>query len=131
MGSVIGIVAGSDVRDVSPPIAAILTREDQTISGGANVTSKSLATGNVTIDCGGRPNQYITNGGTFTITAPANDGSCILLVTNNASAGTVNFSGFSVGSATGDALTTTNGHKFSIFIWRTNSTAGYRIAAHQ
>ena len=111
--------------------AASLTTADQTLSGGANVTALSQSTGNITIDCGARPLQYITNGGAFTITAPANDGSCILLVTNNGSAGTITFSGFSVGANTGDALTTTNTEKFSIHMWRVNGTSGYRIAAHQ
>jgi hypothetical protein len=110
---------------------AALGTPDQTLAGGANVTSLSVATGNVTIDCGARPLQFQTNGGAFTITAPANDGSCILLSTNNASAGTITFSGFSVGSSTGDTLTTANGSKFSIFIWRVNSVSGFRVAAHQ
>lgn len=110
---------------------AVLGTADQTVAGGANVTSQSLSTGNVTIDCGSRPLQFITNGAAFTITAPANDGSCMLLVTNNASAGAITFSGFSVGTNTGDALTTTNTNKFTISIWRINGTSGYRIAAHQ
>jgi hypothetical protein len=111
---------------------ASLTQADQTISGGGNVTSLSLTTsGSVTIDCGARPLQFITNNGAWTLTAPANDGSCILLVTNGASAGAITFSGFSVGASTGDALTTTNTSKFSISIWRINGTAGYRVAAHQ
>lgn len=107
---------------------------DQTISGGFNVTSDNLGTvssGTTTIDCGARPLQYLTNGGAFTLAAPSNDGSCLVLTTNNASAGTITFSGFSVGSNTGDALDTTNTHKFTISIWRINSTSGYRVAAHQ
>jgi hypothetical protein len=110
---------------------ASLTVADQTVSGGANVTAQSLTTGNITVDCGSRPLQFITNNGAFTITAPANDGSCMLLVTNGASAGAITFSGFSVGSNTGDALTTTNTQKFTVSIWRINGTSGYRIAAHQ
>jgi hypothetical protein len=115
----------------SPTTYAKLNAPDQTVSGGANVTSQTLSTGSFTIDCGSRPLQYITNGGAFTITAPSNDGSCLLLITNNASAGAVTFSGFSVGSNTGDALTTTNGNKFTVDFWRINGTSGYRIAAHQ
>lgn len=110
---------------------AALNIQGQTLAGGATVTSLSQSTGNITVDCGARPLQYITNGGAYTITAPAADGSCILLSTNNASAGAITFSGFSVGSSTGDSLTTTNGHKFSIMVWRINGTSGYRIAAHQ
>jgi hypothetical protein len=128
-------LAGTDSTTMTFPSSnanvAALNIQDQTVSGGANVTSLSLSTGNVTIDCGSRPLQFITNGGAFTITAPANDGSCLLLSTNNASAGAITFSGFSVGSNTGDALDTTNGHKFTINIWRINGTSGYRVAAHQ
>lgn len=109
---------------------ANLTLADQVVTGGANVTSQSLATGNVTIDCGSRPLQFQTNGGAFTITAPSNDGSCILNSVNNASAGTITFTGFCAGSH-GDTLDTTNGHIFSIFIWRINSNSCYRVAANQ
>lgn len=115
------------------PSAGLLSAsiEDQTITGGANVTSKSLTTGNITVDCGARPVQYITNGGAFTITAPSADGNCILLVTNNGSAGAITFSGFTVGSNTGDALTTTNTNKFAIYITRANGTSFYSIQALQ
>jgi len=110
---------------------AALNIADQTVTGGANVTTLALSTGNVTIDAGSRPIQSITNGGAFTITAPANDGSCILIITNNASAGAVTFSGFTAGSATGATLDTVNTHKFSVFIWRAGGTSGYSIYAHQ
>ena len=150
-GSVVGTLAFANLTSgtvtISPPTGALgsavvtlpgatstlaaLDLADQTISGGGNVTSLSQATGNITIDCGARPLQYMTNSGAFTITAPANDGSCILLVTNDGTAGSITFSGFSVGGTTGDSLTTTNGDKFSIQIWRINGTSGYRVAAHQ
>ena len=113
---------------------AALNIADQTLSGGANVTSNNLGTvssGTTTIDCGTRPTQFLTDNGAFTLAAPANDGSCIVLITNSASASTISFSGFSVGSNTGDSLDTTSGHKFSIMIWRVNGTSGYRVAAHQ
>jgi hypothetical protein len=84
-----------------------------------------------TLDPGDRPLQYITNGGAFSITAPANDGSLVLLVTNNSSAAAITFSGFTVGSNVGDALTTTNTSKFVIYIYRANSVAWYSIQALQ
>jgi hypothetical protein len=127
----LGVTAGGVVKRYDIGEFALLGVEEQVLAGGARVTSKSLSTGNITIDCGDRPIQHITNGGAFTLTAPANDGSCMLLVTNNGSAGAITFSGFDVGSSTGDALTTTDGHLFTISIWRINGTAGYRIAAHQ
>ena len=110
---------------------AALDVADQTLSGGANVTSQSQSTGSIAVDCGSRPLQYITNGGAYTITAPSSDGSCMLLVTNNGSAGATTFTGFTVGSSTGDALTTTNTSKFVITIVRINSVSTYLIKALQ
>lgn len=108
-----------------------LNTADQTLAGGANVTSLSIATGNFTVDCGARPLQFITNGANFTITAPASDGSCMILMTNNATAGTVTLTGFTVGASTGATLTTTNTNKFTLSVWRINGTSGYTWFAHQ
>lgn len=118
----------------SATTVAALNITDQTLTGGANVTSNNLGTvssGTTTIDCGARPLQFLTNNGAFTLAAPSNDGSCVVLVTNGASAGTITFSGFSVGSNTGDTYATTNTNKYSLSVWRINSVAGYRWAAHQ
>jgi hypothetical protein len=104
---------------------ASLQSADQTLNGGANVTSLGLATGNITVDCGARPLQYIANTGGFTITAPANDGSCMLQVENGAGAAIPAFSGFTVSSNTGDAFTTTNGSKFVVSIWRIHAISSY------
>lgn len=117
-------------QSLSSTVAA-LNIANQTLAGGVNVTSQTRTTGNVTATCGLRPLQYITNSGAFTLTAPTSDGSCIMLVTNDGSAGSITFSGFSVGSSTGDSLSTANTYKYSIHIWRINGTSGYRIAAHQ
>ena len=114
------------------PGLASLTVADQLVSGGgANAVAVALPTGNVTIDCGKGAIQKITNNGAFTITAPATDGSCLLMSTNGASAGTITFSGFSVGASTGDSLDTTNGHIFTLSIWRINGVSSYRVAAQQ
>ncbi len=113
---------------------ASLTVADQTLSGGANVTSGNLGTvtsGTTTIDCGTVPLQFFTNGGASTLAAPANDGSCMVLMTNNGSAGTITPSGFTVGSNVGATLDTTNAHKFTFSIWRINGTSGYTVFAHQ
>ena len=126
---------GTDSTSITFPTVnttvAALNINSQTLAGGATVTSLSQSAGALTVDCGLRPLQFQTNNGAFTLTAPANDGSCILLSTNGASAGTITFSGFSQGANSGDPLTTVNGSKFSIHIWRVNGTSGYRVAAHQ
>jgi len=135
-GSAVSFSAGPNIEVVAP--AKFFTNalrsdvSDQTITGGANVTSASLSTGNITIDCGKCPLQYITNNGAYTITAPASDGNCVLLVTNGASAGATTFSGFTIASGSaGAALDTTNGHIFYIQIWRINGNSGYCILAGQ
>lgn len=113
---------------------ASLTVANQQLSGGVNVTSQSLGTfsgGVQQVGCGTRPLQFFTNGGAFTLSAPASDGSCDLLDTNNASAGTITFSGFTVSANTGDALTTTNTSKFLIHIERINATSTYFVKALQ
>jgi hypothetical protein len=117
-----------------PPGAVSLSAADQTLSGGANVTASNLGTvssGSTTVDCGKSPLQYLTDNGAFTLAAPANDGSCALLVTNGSSAGTITFSGFTVGANVGDPLTTTNTSKFMVSIMRINGTATYITKALQ
>lgn len=117
-----------------PASVASLTAVGQVVSGGATFIPGNLGTissGTTTINCGTVALQYFTNNGASTIAAPAADSSCLVMMTNSGSAGAISFSGFSVGSATGDALTTTNGNKFTISVWRINGTSGYRVAAHQ
>ena len=104
---------------------------NQSITGGAVVTSYALSTGSFTANPGLSPLQYITNNGAFTITAPASDGTMLLLITNGASASTITFTGFTVGSSTGDTIDFTNGHMFMVSIMRVNGYSTYRIAAMQ
>jgi hypothetical protein len=91
---------------------AKLDTEDQALTGGARVTSKSLGTvasGTLTLDPGDRPLQHYTNNGAHTLAPGSNAGSIILDITNASSAGVITTSGWTkvVG-----AFTTTNGHKF-------------------
>lgn len=96
---------------------ALLDVEDQAVTGGARVTSKSLGTptvgSTVTLDPGDRPLQHLTNNAAFILAPGANTGSIILDITNGASAGAVTTSGFT--KVTG-AFTTTNAHKFRCFV---------------
>lgn len=113
---------------------AALNIAGQTLTGGANVTSGNLGTvssGTTTLNCGTVPLQYLTNNGAFTLAAPANDGSCILRVTNGASAGTITFSGWTVGSNTGDSYATTNTNRYDLFVRRINSVTSYQWSALQ
>lgn len=69
--------------------------------------------------------QYLTNNGAFTLANPAADSAIDILVTNGSSAGTITFSGYTVGSNTGDAYVTTNTNKFILSIRRINGTSTY------
>lgn len=75
--------------------------------------------------------QYYTNGGAHTLAAPTSDCAMDILVTNNASAGTITFSGFTVGSNIGGTLTNTNTQKFLISLRRINSISTYSVYALQ
>lgn len=111
-------ITTATTRTLTPPNAdatiAALDVEDQTLTGGARVTSKSLTTptngSTLTLDPGDRPLQHVTNNvAGWTLAPGSNTGSILLDITNGASAGTITTSGWTkvVGS-----FTTTNGHKF-------------------
>jgi hypothetical protein len=111
--------------------AASLTATGQALSGGATVTSHGYATGSITVDPGLCPLQYISNNGAFTITAPIADGSCILQITNTASAGVITWTGFTVSAVPGDTILTTSGDIYDISIVRINGTSTYIVKALQ
>ena len=109
------------------------TVQDQNFTGGCTVTSYSIGTptGTYTVDPGLGPLQYLTNNGVFTISAPANDGACAILVTNGVTAGAITATGFSVGASVGDPYVTTNGYQFIFNIMRIFGIATYFIKALQ
>jgi hypothetical protein len=63
--------------------------------------------------------QHYTNGGAHTLAPPSSVCTIVMEVTNNGSAGAITTSGFTF--ASGDALTTTNGHKFHLYITKSQS----------
>lgn len=69
--------------------------------------------------------QHATNGGAHTLAPPSATCSITIEYTNNASAGAITTSGFTFVS--GDALTTTNGEKFLLFITKTQSFSHLQI----
>lgn len=109
---------------------AALNLTNQSLTGGATVTPAALGTmSSFTLNCGLSSLQFGTNNGAFTLTAPANDSSCILRVTNGASAGAITFTGWTVGSNTGDTYTTTNAKIFDLFVRRINGASSYMWSA--
>lgn len=93
--------------------AAKLNVENQPLTGGVTVTSKDLGTvssGTLTLDMGDRPQQHYTNNGAHTLAPGSVVGSCLLDITNGASAGAITTSGWTM--VAGDDFTTTNAEKF-------------------
>lgn len=109
----------------------LLGATGQTFTGGVTLVPFQYATGNITVNFGLGPVQWIYNNGAFTITAPTTPGNCLLLIFNQGSAGAVAFSGFTVGANTGDAIDTINGHSFAVSMWGGNGVWSYVIKAHQ
>jgi hypothetical protein len=75
--------------------------------------------------------QAANNNGAMTIYPSSTDSAIDLLVTNVTGAGAITFSGFTVGANTGDALTTTVGHKFIISFRRMKGISTYMVKALQ
>jgi hypothetical protein len=130
-------LAGTDSTTMTFPATSstvLTTGNTATITKGYSVTPNNLGTvttGTTTPDPANGNYQYYTNGGAHTLAAPASDCAIDLLVTNNGSAGSITFSGFTVGANTGSALTTTDTNKFLISLRRINSVATYSIYALQ
>jgi hypothetical protein len=110
------------------------TAETQTITKGFTVTPNNIGTvssGTTTLNPANGNYQYYTNNGAHTLAAPSSDCAIDVLITNGASAGSVSFSGFTAGTSTGSALTTTNTNKFIISVRRINAVSTYSIYALQ
>jgi len=73
--------------------------------------------------------QKFINGGAHTLAPPANDCTLVLQQTNNASAGTITTSGFTL--VDGDSLTSTNGHDFFLYITNSDSFSSLTVKALQ
>jgi hypothetical protein len=104
-------VSGNPTLDVGTSVA-LLDAADQTVTGGARVTSLSLGSitsGTVTPDPGDRFLQHYTNGGAHTLAPGTNRGAYMLDIENVSGAGAITTSGWTkvVGS-----FTTTVGNKF-------------------
>ena len=107
---------------------------DDNLTAGYTATADDDGTkssGTYTPDPAGGNLKRIVNGGAFTLAAPTATGdyTIIIQMTNNASAGTVTLSGFA--AETGDAMTTTNGDDFFLYITKINGFSAISITALQ
>ena len=110
---------------------ALLDLEEQELTGGARVTSKSLGTitsGTVTLDPGDRPLQHYTNNGAHTLAPGSSGGSILLEIVNGASAGAISTPGF---TKVNGSFTTTNAHKFHCSVVVGNAYSSLTIVSLQ
>jgi len=73
--------------------------------------------------------QYAVNGGAHTLAPPTNSCTIIIQYTNNASAGTITTSGFTL--VDGDTISTTDGDDFFFFITKSNGFSHLHVKALQ
>jgi len=110
--------------------AMLLGATGQNLSGGVYSTPYQYPTGSFTVDFSLNPIQWVNNAGAFTIGAPSQAGSCILMIFNQTGAGAITFPGWTVGNP-GDAFTTIAGHKFALMMWGCNGIYSYSVKALQ
>lgn len=136
IGSISGIAKGNGANALTAASAGsdyMHPGTTSTVTKGMKVTPHDIGTvssGTTTLDMANGNYQKLTNNGAFTLAAPSDTGAIDLEITNGASAGSITFSGFTVGSSTGSALTTTNTNKFIVSIRNING-ATYSIYAKQ
>ncbi len=125
--------AGRTLMDSEQADADILKADtDDTLTAGFAGTDDDDGTkssGTYTPVFTGGNFKKIVNGGAFTLAPPAETSSLVVQVTNNASAGTVTTSGFTL--VDGDTIATTDADDFHFFITRVNSFSHLHVVALQ
>tara|TARA_R100000781_G_scaffold114740_1_gene86412 strand:+ start:96 stop:1583 length:1488 start_codon:yes stop_codon:yes gene_type:complete len=115
----LGVAIGSDVEAFNADI--LKADEADELTAGFSATAYSAGTkssGTFTPDVDDGNFQFATNGGAHTLAVPTKNCTMVILYKNNASAGTLTTSAYTVKD--GDDLTTTNGHEFFFYITRIN-----------
>jgi hypothetical protein len=125
-----GAGAGEEVTaaNLLATFGTVLNNTTTTITVGYTLTPNSIGTMAATFT----PNpalgnyQYATNNNAVTtFNVPSSDCAIDILITNGASAGAITFSGYQIGSNTGDTYSTTSGNDFILSIRRINALSTY------
>lgn len=115
----LGLVIGTDVQAFDADTLKADTTDELTVGYTASAYSAGTkSSGTFTPDPALGNFQYATNGGAHTLGVPAANCTMVILYKNNASAGAVTTSAFTV--VDGDSLSTTNGDEFFLYITRIN-----------
>ena len=127
------VIGGSATITNSLFISNVYSNGTAYISNGFYVVAGNWGTvsANITLNSSNGNYQYLTSNAAYTITAPTQDCAIDILLTNGSGAGTITFSGFTVGSSTGSAYATTNNNKYILSVRRINSISTYSWYALQ
>jgi len=130
-GNVItGLVISTDVQAYD--VDTLKADVDDILTGGFGLTDDDDGTkssGTYTPIYSGGNGKKIFGGGAFTLAPMAESSSLVIQLTNNASAGAVTTSGWTV--VTGDTLSTTNGDDFLLYCNRINGFSHLHVTALQ
>jgi hypothetical protein len=122
-------LSGSAVVGVAAQDAAILQPDTpDNLTAGFSATCYSAGTkssGTYTPDQDNGNLQYATNGGAHTLAPPTDNCTIIILYTNNASAGAITTSGFTL--VDGDAFSLDNGYEFMCYLTKLNNGTDFSV----
>lgn len=126
----LGLVIGTDVQAFDADTLKADTAD--TLTAGFNATENDAGTkttGTFTPDPAAGNFQKAVNGGAHTLAPPGTTCSIVIQYTNNASAGAVTTSGFTI--VDGNTISTVNGDDFLFYITRVNGFSHLHVKALQ
>jgi len=126
----LGVEIGTDVQGFDADTLKADTADVLTAGFAAtpyNAGTKS--SGTYTPDEANGNLQYAVNGGAHTLAPPTNNSTIVIQYTNNASAGSITTSGFTL--VDGDTISTTNGDDFFFYLTKLNGFSHLTVKALQ
>lgn len=126
----LGLVIGTDVQAYDADTLKADTADVLTAGFAATpYNAGTQSSGTYTPDEANGNLQYAVNGGAHTLAPPTNNGTIIVQYTNNASAGSITTTGFTL--VDGDSFDTTDGNDFLCFIVKHNNFSSLTVKALQ